>query len=64
MLKIVSLLNVLPKNVCDQSLRGFKTKGEYFKRFGYKYTDHFKGGIHFYLIFLIKVNNLRSNLKK
>lgn len=46
MLKVVSLVNILAKNdsLNALKLRGFKTKGEYFKRFGYKYTDHFKGG--------------------
>lgn len=28
----------------QQSIRGIKNRGEYFKRYGYKYTDHFKGG--------------------
>lgn len=27
-----------------QTIRGIKNRGEYIKRYGYKYTDHFKGG--------------------
>ena len=46
MFKIGSLINGLavPFEICVETVRGLKTKGEYFRRFGYKYTDTFKGG--------------------
>ncbi len=49
MFKFFSFLNilpkVLPKVVCQQqTVRGLKTNGEYFRRFGYKYTNSYKGG--------------------
>ena len=27
-----------------QTIRGIKNRGEYFRRYGYKYTEHFKVG--------------------
>jgi hypothetical protein len=51
MLKISSLLSSLtqaPKpalDSCLQVVRSFKTRGEYFRRFGYKYNQHFTGGL-------------------
>ncbi len=51
MLKISSLISGLPQmpqqvlTCCSQAVRGFKTKGEYFRRFGYKYNQHFTGGL-------------------
>ena len=32
------------KNFNNQTVRGIKERGEYFRRYGYKYTDYYKGG--------------------
>jgi hypothetical protein len=31
-------------DVCYNSIRELKTRGEYFRKFGYKYTELYKGG--------------------
>lgn len=47
MFKVISFLNiVLPKELPSiQTIRGLKTNGEYFRRFGYKYTNSYRGGL-------------------
>jgi len=44
---------------CLNSIRGIKTKGEYFKNFGYAHAEIYKGGIVTieYLNQLDQVNN-------
>jgi hypothetical protein len=39
-----------------QAVRGIKNRGEYFRRYGYKYTDHFKGGYN-YILFCVHYQN-------
>ena len=31
-------------NICLNSIRGIKTKGEYFKNYGYSHAEIYKGG--------------------
>lgn len=44
MFKISTFLSILP-DIASQAIRGFKTKGEYFRRYGYKYNKHYTGGL-------------------
>ena len=43
-----NVINLQAKNVLSQAMRGIKSKGEYFNRYGFKYTDVYKGGKHLF----------------
>ena len=38
------VINLPAKNVLSQTMRGLKSKGDYFNRYGFKYNDVYKGG--------------------